>query len=343
MDQLNFQYRVIVGLLWSAQAKPLFTEEVSINITPAEIKNWLVAYLDGFDIDQYANTTLDCKREGNILYDLTAASFNNYIHSEYYSGSLNLTDALGELSPLSRVCYETVTELSTAFEQYRAHFGDFKDFMSKVSVNFMSNIKPIRKKGTEIATEFLTTKNYTNVAFLAGEITSLTFVLDAEDYQTPLTSSLKYTEADPLAPNPINDLLWIIFEGLYKFGVNSQLASKARIQSCQNNSLNMILLDTKAWDLWKKGDTKNAWFTFTDSLTLSHEILDQCYHMGQEVVTTVRNIQEHGQIKQNLLHNLFFVLSGLMGTWSQIWYKDWLNLLSVLGGITYRVFVYGSN
>lgn len=156
---------------------------------------------------------------------------------------------------------------------------------------------------------------------------------------------LTYTEADPLAANPINDILWIIFEGLYKFAVNSQLASKANIQKCQNPVLNMVILDQKAIELYQKGDHMNAWFTFSDSFSFSHSIVEGCYHMGHEMNGTFKKIKEQvigkGKIWSNLLHNLYFVLSGVGVTWSQIYYRDWLNLIGGLGSIVYRVFVHG--
>jgi len=208
----------------------------------------------------------------------------------------------------------------------------------------MSNVKPIQKKATEILTEVLTTKNYTKISFLSGEITSLIFVLDDDvTYQ----GSLRYTEADPLAADPINYYLWTIFEGLYKFGINSKLVSEPTLQKCQEGILNMAVLDEQAIDLWRKGDTKNAWFTITDSLTFSHQIVDGCYHTGLEFGVTAHKIKEQiidgGKLGKNILTNLYFIASGVFASWSQVYYGDYLNLLGALGSITYRIFVYGTN
>jgi hypothetical protein len=305
------------------------------------LKDWIVAFLKGYRIEEFIDVPAECEHQGSIIYDYAAAGLENYAHKKFYEGSLNISDALGELSPTSRECWTTVDELYTDFFGYWKHFTDFKDFFSKISLNVMTNIKPIKKDFSIVLTEILTTKNYTNLFFYTGEMTNYIFVLEEEDY---VPSPVTYTEGDPLGPNPINNvLLWTIFEGLFEFGVNSQLASRANILKCQENTLNMILLDIQAYNLLRKGDGKDAWFALTDSFTFAHNIVDGCYHTGKEIVKTIENIKEKGQVKKNLLHNLYFVVSGLFGTWSQVYYHDWINLLGVLGGLTYRVFVYGAN
>lgn len=332
----------------TVQSKPIFVNdedlEVELSVTPGDIKEWIGAFLDGFDVNKYANATVDCRKDGDVFYDYFAAGVQKYVNNHYFEGSLDVSDALGSLSPLSRTCYDTSEELTNALDAYFKQFTGLWNFITTVSVNSMSNVKPITKMGKLILTELLTTKNYTNIAFLSGEIANLVFVLDDEDFlQSRKYSPLGYTEADPLAPNPINNILWIIFEGAYKFAVNSQIASKQVIQNCQEGTLNMVLLNERALAYWRTGDKKNAWFTFADSLTFSHQIVDGCYHTGEEVATTIQNIKEHGQIGKNILNNLYFILSGVMSSWSQIYYKDWLNLLGALGSIVYRVFVYGAN
>jgi hypothetical protein len=335
-------------LAYSVQSKPIFTNdgdlESRITVSPSDVREWIGAFLDGFEINKYANATVECRADNVVFYNYLAAGVENYVNHLYFEGSLNVSDALGSLSPLSRNCYNSTAEIAGALEAYFSQFTSVSDFITTVSVHTMSNIYPIRKKATTILAEFLTTQNYTRIAFLSGEIATLVFVLNEKDLMLGRKySPLGYTEADPLAPNPINDLLWIIFEGAYKFTVNSQLASKQVIQQCQEGTLNMVLLNGKALDYWRTGDRKNAWFTFADGLTFAHQIVDGCYHTGVEISTTVENIKEHGQISKNLLSNLFFVISGLMGTWSQIYHQDWLNMIGVLGGLTYKVFVYGAN
>jgi hypothetical protein len=335
-------------LAYAVQSKPIFANDGDlksiITVTPSDVREWIGAFLDGFEINKYANATVECRADNVILYNYLAAGVENYANHLFFEGSLNVSDALGSLSPLSRNCYNSTAEISSALAAYFSQFTSVWDLITTVSVHSLSNIYPIRTKATAILTEYLTTQNYTRVAFLSGEIATLMFVISEKDLTISRRySPLGYTEADPLAPNPINDILWIIFEGAYKFTVNSQIASKEVIQQCQEGTLNMVLLNERALDYWRTGDRKNAWFTFTDGLTFAHQIVDGCYHMGGEISTTVENIKEHGQISQNIRSNLFFVISGLMGTWSQIYHGDWLNMIGVLGGVAYKVFVYGAN
>lgn len=325
-------------------AKPIFAaEDQEMEFSPLDVKTWLFAFFEGYDLSRYANATAACRADGEVMYDFASAGVQNFIKDNFFIGSLNISDALGQLSSLSRSCYDTTAQLSEAFNAYWSRFGGLGDFFSYLSLNVMSHIRPIKSKATEALTIYLTTQNFTQIAFLSGQITNLALISDDEDLLNTRFPPLRFTDADPLAPNPINDVMWTIFEGLYQFGVNAQIASKARLQGCQNASLNMALFNEQAFKAWLSNDYKSAWFAFSDSMTFAHSIVDECYHMSSEISTTIQNIREHGQISQNLLHNLFFVISGVFGTWSQIYYGDYLNLLGVLGGITYRVFVYGAN
>lgn len=337
-------YRILLSLLLVGNAKPVFVaEEKQIELSPKDVKTWLRAFFEGYDLSKYANATAPCRADGEVLYDFTSAGVQNLFNDNFFIGSLNISDALGQLSPLSRSCYDTTSQISEAFNAYLSRFGGIGDFFSFISLNIKAHFEPIKSKATEALTLYLTTSNYTQIAFLSGQIANLALISEDEYMLNTRFAPLRFTEGDPLAPNPINDVMWIIFEGLYQFGVNSRMASKARLQGCQNSVLNMVLINKQALKAWKENDRKTAWFTFADSMTLAHSIVDDCYHMSSEISTTIKNIRKNGQIGKNLLHNLFFVISGLLGTWSQIYYGDYLNLLGVLGGITYRVFVYGAN
>lgn len=171
-------------LLLAAQAKPVFTEGANLKVSPYDVKDWLVAFLDGFEINKYANSTVECRHEGSIFYDYTAAGVANYFKHNYYHGSLNISDGLEELPILSRKCYNTTEELSNAFHKYWSQFSGLKDFISTISMNVMSNIRPIKKKGTLILTEFLTSKNYTKVAYLSGQIVQLAFDDGEDDFMS---------------------------------------------------------------------------------------------------------------------------------------------------------------
>jgi hypothetical protein len=328
-----------VSVILVAQAKPIFTHTEQVEVSPSDIKNLVYAYLEGFEYEQYINSTAQCQKETSKMYDFGAEAVENFANKNNLKGFYSIADLLAELSPSSRTCYQTYNEIYTDFSGYWKNFSGIKDFFSKIAINAMSHIKPIKKDGTVILTEFLTSKNYTNVAFLSGELTSLIFILEEE-----MTTPVSHSDTDPLGPSPIgSETLWIVFEGIYKFLVNSKLAAQPDVLKCQEGTLNMALLDEKAYELYRKGDNKNAWFTFTDSLTFTHDIVDGCYHTGKETLNSISNIRKQGQISKNLLHNLYFVVSGLAGAWSQIYHRDWLNLIGVLGGLTYRVFVYGSN
>jgi len=118
--------------LTTVYAKPIFVQEQIQRVTPLDIKDWLVAFLDGFQINKYANATVECRADGGVFYDFAAAGVQNYFNHHYFEGTLNISDALGEMSLLSRACYDTSEELLNAFDKYKNQFKGIGDFISKV-------------------------------------------------------------------------------------------------------------------------------------------------------------------------------------------------------------------
>lgn len=327
----------------TVQSRPIFIAQNKDQVTPYEVKDWIVAFLEGFGIGKYSNTTADCQNHMGVFYDLTASGVGNYINSNYYDGTLNITDALGELSPVSRNCYNSTNELSVAFSHYISQFNSTANFFSKISFNALVNFKQIQDTATKIIAEFYLTKNITNMCYYAGEITSYVFVIENNTASGPL----RYTEFDPLSPNPINDIMWNIFEGLYKFVTASKLATLPTIKKCQEGILNMIALDEKAYEYYTNGDGKNAWFSAADSFTFSRNIFEGCYLTTIEVIETSKKVKEQiidqGKIGDNAVKNLYYVISDVVSLWSQIFYHDWISLAGLLGDLVFRVLVDGIN
>ena len=326
----------------TVQSRPVFLAQENDNVTPYDVKDWIVAYLDGFGIGKYSNATVDCQNHMGIFYDFTASGVGNYINSKYYDGTLNITDALGELSPVSRHCYNTTDELNKAFAHYLSQFTDVGDYFAKISVNILDNFKELKDVATKLFAEYMFTKNITNMCYYAGQITSYALVIENNTASAPL----RYTEFDPLSPNPINDIMWNIFEGMYKFVTSSKLATLNTTKKCQEGILNMIAYDEKAFEFYKKGDGKNAWFSAADSLTFSRNIFEGCYQTGSEISETSSKIKQQiidqGKIVENITKNLYYVISDVVSLWSQIFYQDWINLFGLLGDLTFRILVDGT-
>ena len=73
----------------TVQSRPIFIAQNKDQVTPYEVKDWIVAFLEGFGIGKYSNTTADCQNHMGVFYDLTASGVGNYINSNYYDGTLN--------------------------------------------------------------------------------------------------------------------------------------------------------------------------------------------------------------------------------------------------------------
>lgn len=333
---------MLACIAYSASSKPIFDNSQN-DISPYDVKDWIVAYLDGFGISKYSNATGECKGAGGDFYQYVFAGVKNYLEQKYFDGTLNITDALAEFSPLSRSCYNTSVDLSIAFAGYLVQFDGLSDYSSKIMVNFLDNFKIIKDTATIMVAEWITSRNITKIAFYAGQITS--YILVIEENSTDSTAPLKYTEFDPFAANPMNKYVWDTFEGLYKFMLNSKLANETNTKHCQEGILNLAYLNEKAVEYYFNGDNVMAWFSFADSLSFTRQIFEGCYYTTLDTAATVKKIKEQiidqGKIGDNLKANLYQVISGVVGSWSQVYYYDWINLLGQLGDLTFRTFVYG--
>lgn len=156
-------------LLVATNAKPLFTmPTVELKVTPAQVQEWIIAFMKGMKIDDITTASGDCKVEIDRVFTQTAVALNAFSNGEIYIGLLNLTTAFGYFSPLTRTCATTIDEISAALADYQKQFANFDDFVSKVSLNVMGNIQPLRNLGMQIIGEYVGNKNMTKIFNLSG-------------------------------------------------------------------------------------------------------------------------------------------------------------------------------
>eukprot|EP00343_Euplotes_focardii_P000182 CAMPEP_0205801640 /NCGR_PEP_ID=MMETSP0205-20121125/3676_1 /ASSEMBLY_ACC=CAM_ASM_000278 /TAXON_ID=36767 /ORGANISM="Euplotes focardii, Strain TN1" /LENGTH=210 /DNA_ID=CAMNT_0053066685 /DNA_START=743 /DNA_END=1375 /DNA_ORIENTATION=+ len=210
----------------------------------------------------------------------------------------------------------------------------------------MKNLKYIKKDFGLMLANYMASPNLTYISGLAGEITRLTFVLEKEDPlladYIPLTP-LGYHPTDPLASSPITKGLWSVLEGAFKFLLNSKSASLEATQDCQEGSINLVYFNQHAYQFHSKGKSKDAYFTFADGLGFSRQAFEGCTTMVSEFGTTFKKVIHGGHIGDNIKSNIVSIISGGMGTWAELYHKDWISLLGVLGDLTFKIFVHGAN
>lgn len=332
----------IVILISTSFAHGLLKPEQSpVKISPEEAEQIIVAFLKGFDIQRYANASEQCTESADISFIHLAAGIENYKNDKPYEGTLNVSDALGSLGPLARKCYNSISSLVMNYQSYVGQFNDYSEWIQYVGYNVAENMRTLKTLVSELMVVYFGSGDLVKCAELLGEITRHSLIRrdDAEPY---MVKSLEYTETDPLEEAPFNLYLWQAVESFYFLVQKSQIAKGDHLKKCENNFLNMGKMNQDAQELFNSGDTLNGVFTVLDSFIFLHPIVENGYETGLEAQTNVdkvkAKIEENPNfITDNLVKNLFWVISDVAGAASQIYYFDFIHMSQDVGDLVFRI------
>lgn len=313
-----------------------------LEITPAEFQNMVVAFLHSIHIDLISDATLPCKASINAVIDTGAQAFENFVNENYFQGTLDTADALALTSPVARNCTKGINQITTEVYNYINSFEDFRAWMDQIMANVKSNIAMLTITSTQLSMELSKSPlNFERIGDLSGQVAYLTF---RPNVTYP---GLTYTRADPLAPAPMNEVLWITMESIYEFLTSARLVNSTLITDCQGAALNMLLFHCDAYNNFQDENVQEAIFLTLDSFTFLHPLIDHCYHSGVQIVDTSNRVLERiGQnphvILENFNNDMFHVISGSMATYAQIYHRDFISLSRVFGGVVYRTLITGA-
>lgn len=333
-------YRLLISLVITSNARQIFLEQnthVGKDLTNADFQEILKGFFQGVKLEQYTTISAECL-DGSV--DFTSEmqdALDTYASYQFYNGTDEFTKALGLLSPLSRHCANSVEDLAAINAEYRKNFKDFDDFLDKISSNVLWNMGLIKKDFGLILSNMMIGTNYTEIAYLVGDIVDKTFVLEPSK-----SSPLGYIDTDPLAEDPLSQPLWTYLEGTFKFLHGSKMATRDSILDCQEGLINFLRYTFKADELLKKNMQKEATYVFTDGLAFTNQAFTGCVAtLGETWKTLI-----HTRIKKipsNFKKNLGRIASAGTATYAEIFFEDWLSLAKVIGDLMYRIVFYGVN
>jgi len=338
-------FAIVLGLILAASATPVFADKTQdLRITPTDLENMFIAFVDGLNITAHSNSTVDCTNSLDAIFNTGALAINQWEQGNGYVGTLNFTTALGLFSPATRQCQSTITDVSNEWEAYWSRFEDFSDLTQKLAVNIGLHFQDIRNIGIEMTAELLVSKNYTAVASLTGQLLYKVFSFaDNPIYQNP-KNSLTYTETNPLAPNPMQDWLWIPLEASYHFLTNSKMVETEPLAECEGSSANFLVEIDAALKYNKAGQIKNAIYAIADAMTYTHDMVEGCTATGQQIGHTADQVWiqvfKGGKFFKfflNSLVGLIFVDTPFLI--AEISYSDTINMFGAIGQIVNRVMV----
>jgi len=351
--KLNLLLLLLISLVMSSYARPIFSTQESSqgnSLRNTDFREVVEGFFQGVKIEQYTSISDECADGSFDFTNEVQVALDKYGSGQFYNGTDEMTQAFTLLSPLSRHCAASIEDLIKINIAYKKKFKNFNDFLDKVSSNVLWNIKHIKKDFGLILSNLMVDSNYTEIAYLTGDIIDKTFVFeqveapfDTEMLISPYESPLRYIDTDPLAKDPLHQPLWNYLEGTFKFLHSSKLASRDSILDCQEGAINFLRYVNKANELnHKKNKQKEATFIYIDSLSFTNQAFTGCVSTLDESWKTLGHISFR-KIPSNFKKNFGRILSAGTATYAEIFFQDWLSLSGVIGDLFYRIVVYGTN
>lgn len=324
----------------SADTKPQSAEQ---------LKEYIFAFFKGLDLHSKIHPSKACIAASQDSLNFAAAGIDNYRAHNWYEGTLNISDSLGALSPLSRQCDKAFTKLAKLVSKYPKQFKSTADFFIKLGLNLLGNIKPLLDRTLFVKNEVTHSGNTTAVIQTIGEMLSIQFSIN-KVIKSPLMSDiadtiLNYTWTDPLAPTPVNSLVWNIFESIYNLFVNSRFISDVNIVECEGAALNMVLYNMDAANNFNNDNAKEGLLSVFDSFTFLHKAVEGCTNTAIEIGRRSALIDEKvlanpSVIWKNFVHNFFYVVSDGFYGYAQHYFRDIISLMDAVADFFYRTITY---
>jgi hypothetical protein len=308
-------------------------------VTPEDLIGMFNAFIKGIRIEIISESTLICKSSvRQLIVDGTEAIEFTYTDN-YWNGTLAIADVLAGTSPVARSCSTGIDELSTEIYNYINSFDTFESWTSQISANVASHTVQLILLSSQLVTEWKKVDfNLTLVGGYLGEIAFYTLTFNST------YPNLEYSRTDPLAPAPVNELLWTTLESFYEFFTNARLVNEATVTECQNNFLNILHFNLNAYNNIQASIIQEGIFLVLDSFTFLRPGLESCAATSIEIIDNVEVVgnmiaTNPEQIRTNFKENLFHISSGSAAAYAQVYHRDVVSFFKVFGGLVYNTLV----
>ena len=99
------------------------------------------AFLDGTNVEKLIDNSTECVHEIITGYDDLNEAIDHISYRGWtWDNYLDLTDALGDTTPIVRVCYDVSTESVQDLKDYFGSFDGFVDFVVQAKDNAIGHL-----------------------------------------------------------------------------------------------------------------------------------------------------------------------------------------------------------
>lgn len=310
-----------------------------LEFSPADLNGFISEFLHGAHISLVSESTIPCKNSFNQFLIDSAESIDEIMSDKVWEGTLSLTDALAGAAFVGRNCTNSVDELSEEFYNYRNSFDSFEAWIVEIEENVKKNMLILAALSAELVDEWQQEdRDYPLIGGILGRMAYNTLQSGKK------TEKLKYLRNNPLAPAPMNEYVWMVFESAFEFFTNAQMVEEPLIANCHNALMNMLLFQMDAYRNIQKDVIQEGILLSLDSFVFLRPLVEQCTNTGLKIGETFdlvynRIANNPAVVRKNFEERLFQVLSGSAATYAQVYHRDIISLNRVLGGLVYNTLV----
>eukprot|EP00345_Euplotes_harpa_P012318 CAMPEP_0168334654 /NCGR_PEP_ID=MMETSP0213-20121227/10412_1 /TAXON_ID=151035 /ORGANISM="Euplotes harpa, Strain FSP1.4" /LENGTH=297 /DNA_ID=CAMNT_0008339371 /DNA_START=62 /DNA_END=952 /DNA_ORIENTATION=+ len=253
------------------------------------------AAMDGANINDLMKNTTTCVHnieKGSTEISATIMYFVNYGWS--WDNYLNFNGALGNLTPIIRVCYDVIGNSTTSLQEHFSKFQNFVDFVNQAKNNAVKNIFTWYDIYARLQDAITRAKNK-DAAFQIGRAARLLL-----DFPPQGVSQVQQLDAVTLP-----DLRWL--EDFARGFLNgTRVFSSDRIRKCINETDFVVQSFVDGNNCFANGTTNPFRCMVFEVADISEHLRpfnEECYYAGVDVYKVILNYIDTFKTPLDILFN----------------------------------------
>ena len=246
----------------------------SITVSDSELSaSWreiFNAFLDGTNIEEHIDNSTECVHNIITGYDDLLEAINHISYRGWdWDNYLDLVGALGDVTPIVRVCYDVSTESVEDVKVYFSSFDDFVDFVIQAKDNAVGHLFDWYEIYDKI-NEAIKRGKEKDIAFQIGRAVTLLFNF------TPKMNDKINENSEVSLPDlePLEEFLEGFLNG-------TQVLSSDNIKECVNETQFMVQSVHDANEKFKEQTEegfKQGVFEIADMFARLRDLNEDCYY-----------------------------------------------------------------
>ena len=293
------------------------------------------SFMEGLDLDSMIDNTTNCVHLTEDGYFDVSEAVGHFVQRGWtWENYLDFLGAIGNVTPITRTCFDVVVEARADLAEYVAAFDGFVDFAAQARNNIVNNMFRWVQLTTDLFTA-IQNKRAREIAHHSGVIIRAFF-----DFVPKLDSDISSARAVMDLPDlrPVEELLRGFLEG-------SRVFASDNISNCLNETEFLVASLEDASREFQKGTDagfRNGVFEVADIFERLMPLNKNCGNGGEDIIKTFftiyKNFQSPLDIMANALRHVPEISAAGLGVWQDFKNKEWHGVGKEMGTIFYYIF-----